>query len=164
MYQLDLPVIAPDASVANAIQLMTQNACSAVVVALAAKPRVVDIDMVLHAHRSGGHLKIGRVVPREVTIALGAKFSADKVMADQKAQGTVLNLMDDARAIYALTAMGRRRAVILTRHEGFANMLLKATMLYRCKADGDHVWTAAELWQPGNKCRNDLSATELVKV
>jgi hypothetical protein len=164
MYQIDLPLIAPDASVANAIQLMTKNARSAVVVALAGKPRVVDVDMVLHAHRIGGHLKIGRVAPRDVTIALGAKLSADKVMTDQKAQGMVLDRMDDARAIYALTAIGRRRAIILTRHEGFANMLLKATMLYRCKANGDHVWTAAELWQPGNKCRSDLSATELVRV
>jgi hypothetical protein len=163
MEHVDLPVIAPDASLANAIELMKNKGRSGVLVALKAAPRVVDVDIVLHTIRSKGNLAIGTVLPRDTTIVLGDDSSAGMVMANPDAQRKVRDLMDNARAIYALAGgVGGDYADILTRHEGFRHMLYYATQMWRCKQDANHVWAYPDLYQPGNKCRNELSDTELI--
>ena len=161
MDQVELPIIEPDASLVDAIELMKREGRSGVFVRLDAEPRVVGVDMILHTLRRQGNLRIREVKPRDITIDLGSSVPAATVMSSVEKRVDVQERMDEARAAYGLVSVAGGRAVILTRHEPY-NLVGYATPMWRCRKDPDHVWDAADLWQPGDKCRNDQSDTDLV--
>lgn len=167
MDQVDLPVIEPTEKLERAIELMKAAGRSAVFVTLS-KPCVVDVDMILHALRSRGNVNIGEVAPRQVTITVEEELSGmvsdglSAVLGAGPLQGKVRKLMDSGGAIYALAGISGGRAVIVTRHEGFANMLNYATSVWRCRVDNNHVWPTSDLLQPGDKCPDDQSDTDLI--
>ena len=161
MNQVELPIIESDASLLDAIELMKRESRSGVFVRLDGEPRVIGVDMILHTLRREGNLRIREVKPREITIDLGSSVPAAAAMSSVEARVDVQERMDEARAAYGLVSVAGGRAVILTRHEPF-NSVGYATSMWRCRKDPNHVWAAADLWQPGDKCRNDQSDTDLV--
>jgi len=159
---IDLPRIDTDATLNDAIALMKAKGRSGVLVELAAGPKVLDVDVILHALREGGNQKISAVEPRVVTLNLPGKRAAAQVLSSEKARFKAQQQMDAGRAVYAVTRVVGGMAHVLARHEPYRDVLQRAPSMWRCRKDSDHVWLTDDLFQPGDKCRNDGSAVDLI--
>jgi hypothetical protein len=162
MDRIDLPAVGADANLNDVITLMKAKGRSGVVVELPSGPRVIEIDIVLHTLRKEGNLKIGAVRPRLATMSLPGNRTAESVLVTADELMDTQDLMDDERAAYAVARVVGGVAEIITRHEPYANMLGSTPSIWRCKKNPNHVWLTYELWQPGDKCRNDRSAVDPV--
>jgi len=162
MDMIELPTVDANDSLKDALETLMGEDIPALVTELSSGSAVLDIDLILHALRTRGNVKIGMLKPRCRTMHLPNDESAGSVLSNDGASSDTQDLMDSEGAAYAVTRLLGGRAELLTRHETYRHVLGGPPNMWRCQQDPNHVWLTPDLVQPGNRCRYDGSAVDSI--